>query len=116
LADSRYRLDEGYAAHVNADLVSAARDFLSGEAGAIATARKMTPYLHLVESERADLAEAMEILVGIDSETDALPIGRVRDMWHPSTAAVEDTKVKHAEEIYHKDVAAVCNEVLRILA
>ncbi len=115
MTDSRYRLDEGYAAHVHADLVGAARAFLVREAGAIATARKMTPHLHLVENERPDLAETMKILVAIDSETDTLPIGKVREMWHPSTAAVEDAKVKDAEEIYHAAVEAVCNDVLRIL-
>ncbi len=115
MVDNRYRLDEQYAAHVNADLVSAARDFLAYKVGVIATARTMKPYLHTLEDHRSDLADATRTVVAIDSETDALPIGKVREMWHPSAAAMEDVKVKHAEELYHNDMFAVCQELVRVL-
>ena len=113
--NNRYRMDEGYAAHVNAELVSAARDFLADKVGVIATARILKPPLHTLEDYRPDLANAAQMVVAIDSETDALPIGKVREMWQPSTAAIEDAKVKQAEELYRQDISAVCRELVRVL-
>jgi hypothetical protein len=115
MVDNRYRMDEGYAAHINAELVSAARDFLADKVGVIATARILKPHLHALEDYRPDLAKTTRMVVAIDSETDALPIGNVREMWHPSTAAIEDAKAKHSEELCRQDISAVCRELVRVL-
>ena len=53
--------------------------------------------------------------VAIDSETDALPIGAVREMWHPSTAALEDQKIADAEERFREAANEACRRVLELL-
>ena len=107
MVDNRYPTNEGYAAHINAELVSAARDFLADKVGVIATARILEPRLLTLEDYRLDLANATRMVVAIDSETDALPLGKVREMWHPSTTPIEDAKLKRAEELYRQDISAV---------
>lgn len=115
MAGKNYQLDEGYAARVNAELVSAAEDFLAGNVGVIATARKMRLHLHTLSSHRTDLAEATLHVGGIASETDALPIGKLREIWHPSTGPIEDAKVKRAEDFYRLYMFNACRQIIGAL-
>lgn len=112
---SRYLYNEEYAREVNTELSGAARRFLAGDAGVIATVREMVRPLIEVERFRPEFADAWRTVIGIDSETDALPIGQIREMWHPSTAAIEDAKVRDAEERYRERLTAACREILKLL-
>ena len=70
----------------------------------------------LIEAAGYDrLSEPFVTFVTIDSETDAVPMGSVRDLWHPE--AVE----KHAEEWSRSEAWAkqigepACREALELL-
>lgn len=115
MSDDSYRLNENYKDRINGEILSAANDFRSGKLGVIAVSRKLSGYRPVVELVRPDLADALMMFVVVDSETDALPIGPVRDMWHPSTAEIEDQKVKDAEELYREDIRKACGQVVLLL-
>ncbi|MGH7190688.1 MAG: hypothetical protein ACREF0_16080 [Acetobacteraceae bacterium] len=53
--------------------------------------------------------------VAIDSETEALPIGAVRDIWHPSSAAREDQKIADVEGRFRSAAHAACRRILTLL-
>jgi hypothetical protein len=79
----RYHQDLEYRTLVNSQLRQFAEQLLAGGIGVIAAARALQRFQHVVEVACPDLGNALLVFVGIDSETDALPIGTVREMWHP---------------------------------
>jgi hypothetical protein len=72
-------------------------DLLEGRAGVIETARTMSKLRYW-----AGLNDDPDLLtfVGIDSETDALPVGEVRKYWAAHALAREDVEIDRAEELY----------------
>jgi hypothetical protein len=51
-------------------------------------------------------------ICGIDSETDHLPIGRVREHWHQDKLPEKDREIAHCEGLYRDQVHAVCERIL----
>jgi hypothetical protein len=94
---AEYRLDLEYRTSVNNRLRELAEQLIGGEISVIAASRAMHPLQLFVEGIWPDMSDSLLVFVGIDSETDTLPIGSVRDMWHPSTAELEDRKEAEAE-------------------
>ncbi len=92
-----------------------ARQLLDGRIGVIAAARALAPFQHEVEASRPELGEAFLAFVGIASETDTLSVGALRDMWHPSTAALEDREVAEAEDRWRDWAYEACRRVLALL-
>jgi hypothetical protein len=116
MSDDSYRLNAEYKDRINGEILIAANDFLSGRLGVIAVSRKLSHYRSIVEQARPDLAVALITFVAVDSETDALPLGPVRQMWHPSTAEIEDQKIKEAQEHYQKYIRDACDEIIQLLS
>jgi hypothetical protein len=81
--------------------------------GGVTVARVFTP--NRTAYAGSHLADATRMIFAIDSETDALPRGKVRQIWHPSIAAIEDARVRHAEELYRRGIGAVGRELVRAL-
>ena len=50
---------------------------------------------------------------GIDSETDHLPIGRVREEWHPKYLLEKDREIARCEDLYRDKVRAICEGILQ---
>jgi hypothetical protein len=46
--------------------------------------------------------EDLTTFVAIDSETDALPVGHVRQHWSAEALARKDVEIRHAEELYRQ--------------
>ena len=111
----RYMTDSGFRAEVHAEILRAIEELKTGKVGVIATSRTLGGYTHLIEDGWPELATALRVFVGIDSETDALPIGRLRSMWHPDTAHFEDQKVQQAERHWKPHALEACNEITRLL-
>ena len=113
--EQSYRLNLEYRNQVNSKIEELVQSFLSDTIGVIALSRQLNGYQHIVQSIEPELGKVLLIFVGINSETDALPIGRLREMWHPSTAALEDKKVETAEKLYAKNARGACIQILDIL-
>lgn len=106
MTDCKYRAD------VHAEILHTIEELKTGKVGVIAASRTLGGYSHVIEGGWPELATALRVFVGIDSETDALPIGRLRDMWHAETAHFEDRKIQQAERRWKLDA---CNQITRLL-
>jgi len=74
-----------------------AQKIINGEIGGIAGSRQMAAYrdsLHVWD------AEEFRIFCGIDSETDHLPIGHVRQHWSAAALKEKDAEIKGMEDSY----------------
>ena len=54
--------------------------------------------------------EDRKFIIGIDSETDHLPVGEVRKLWASSAPKVE---IARAEELYRPDFLETCRRILQ---
>jgi hypothetical protein len=70
-------------------LVEALEQMMAGQLSFIEGSRIVSSLTEAAGYDR--LSKPFVAFVAIDSETDAVPIGRVRDLWHPDAVA------KHAE-------------------
>ena len=70
-----YRYDLEYREKVGAEILSLAKQMLASQIGGIAAARELRTFQDEVEPE---ISAILNVFVGIDSETDSLPIGEVR--------------------------------------
>jgi len=52
------------------------------------------------------------LIIGIESETDDLPIGEVRQLWAPSALEEKDLEIVRCEALYRDEVLAVCRRIL----
>ena len=89
----RYNL--GHHATARAEMRGIAQRFLTGEIGVIAASRQLSPFWDMVQDD--ELEPHIRAFVGINSETDAFPIGEVRQHWAPEALEREDKKIVEAE-------------------
>lgn len=70
-----YRANPEYHARVRAQMLTLLTRFMAGEIGVIETARALSRYSNLPEPE---FRPHLDTFIGIDSDTDELPVGAVR--------------------------------------
>jgi|ERR1035438_437819 hypothetical protein len=95
---------------LKARAIETANEMLSGKIGAIEAARLLCPLLHQ-DSTIVSQSDSNTI-VGIDSETDHLPVGCVRKHWHPDYLPEKDREIARCEDLYREQVRAVCERIL----
>jgi hypothetical protein len=93
-------------------ILSFAKQLLSGQLGVIAASRELSPLRHEVETE---LAEVLLAFSAIDSETDALPIVEVRRHWSPEALELKDREITQAEEHYRDKAIEAATLLLQLL-
>jgi hypothetical protein len=78
-----------------------AQDILEGRVGVIVGARQISRFCggHLGLDERDP---DLNTFVGIDSETDDLPIGDARQYWAPDVLAVKDAEIARCEVMFRE--------------
>lgn len=88
-----------------------ARNLLESKISALEATRALLPFL------RADptltLPEDRKVLFGIDKETDDLPVGRVREEWHPDRLQDRDKEIERYEKLYGAQVRAICERIIQ---
>jgi len=86
---------------------------LAGRTGVIEAAHSLLPILRM----NADLApqEDFDLMRAIESETDDLPVGRVREHWHPDSLREKDLEIARCEGIWHELVISNCQRLRRTL-
>ena len=107
--DYGYNLE--YRAQIRARLAALASALLSGEAGVIETARKLSEFVELED----EFWPAIRVFVSIDSETDALPIGEVRQYWNADALAGKDVEIALAERQWREAAVDASKELLKLL-
>jgi hypothetical protein len=87
--------------HKRAEVAQIARDILDGRIGIIEGAREIRRFCggHLGFDERDP---DLNTFVAIDTETDDLPIGDVRQYWAPDALAQKDAQLARCEVIYRE--------------
>ena len=93
-------------------ILSLAQQFLGGQLGVIAASRKLSPLRHEVE---ARLPEVLVVFAGIDSETDALPMGDVRQYWSPEALERKDREIIEVENFYRQPATEAATRLLQLL-
>jgi len=89
--------------------VSIARSALSRQLGILEAVRALTPYTHSVPEL---FAEDANTFIGIDSETDDLPIGRLRERWHPDFLPEKDVEIARCEHLWRDRVLGACERIV----
>jgi hypothetical protein len=51
------------------------------------------------------------LVMAIESETDALPVGEVRKLWAPCALEAKDAEIARAEELYKAQVLEACKRI-----
>jgi hypothetical protein len=90
-------------------IVTAAQTILPGELGVIAGARQLCSLGHQVGAhDDADFT----FFVAIDSETDHLPIGEVRQHWNREALRAKDTEIASFESFYREQAFEICRRLI----
>jgi hypothetical protein len=55
--------------------------------------------------------EDLKTLRGIDSETDDLPVGIVREQWHPDALQQKEAEIARCEKLYGSQVREICERL-----
>jgi len=106
------RHDSEHRTCTKSQILSFAKQLLSGQLGVIAASRELSPLRHEVETE---LAEVLVVFTGIDSETAALPIGKVRQKWSPEALERKDRDISEAEKFYRDTAIEAATRLLQML-
>jgi hypothetical protein len=108
--DYKYNLE--YRATVRAEMLALARGLVTGDLGVIAAARKLRGFWDGVEPE---IGALLLVFVGIDSETDALPVGSERAYWNAEALARKDVEIRAAEHHWREEGVAAATQLIRLL-
>jgi len=83
-------------------MLELAKQLLSGERGIVVTARVLVPFRDEVGAAEPEVGALLNIFAGLDSETDAFPLGEVRRLWPSASFEREDSKLAAAEHAWRK--------------
>jgi hypothetical protein len=98
--------------NIRVQILEVAKQLIAGQVGVIAASRQLSHLRHEVEPR---VAEVLLTFTGIDSETDALPIGRVRKEWNQDALKVKDREIEDAERFYRDSAMSAAAELIRLL-
>lgn len=86
---------------------------LDGRMSMVESAHVLLPHL----SMNSDLAsqEDFNLIRAIETETDDLPIGLIREHWHPDSLIEKDRELARCEEIWHEQMNSACQRIRRTL-
>jgi hypothetical protein len=94
------------------ELKQIATGFLEGRLSALEAAVALAPFEDDVAPE---LRGYLTDMVAVASETDAIPIGPKRQLWHPDVRAREDEKHDRAQMWAEPMVRSTCEGLLSVL-
>lgn len=91
--------------------VDLARRILAREIGLVAGCREMVVICNLGNLHDC---KALDAFVGVDSETDVLPIGRIRELWSADALVEADRKIEEADALYRDWIEDACRRLLAV--
>ena len=92
------------------EVLSTARGILSGEVGIVEGARRLTKLGHALGADRDS---DFTFFVGLDSETDHLPVGEVRSHWAEDALRRTDEELRACESFYRADAFRICQTLIQ---
>ena len=82
-----------------------------GTIGVLHAAQKLSSLRHTLVGDARD--EDWDVFVGIDSETDHLPLEEDRKNWSPEALARKDIEIKEAEDFFRARAVEAAHNLLR---
>jgi hypothetical protein len=110
MLDRFYNLEEKR--RVVDGLLNIANAALNGEIGPVEAARSFTNYVGRDQS----LDKLLVIFIGVDSETDNLPLGDVRRLWNVDALKQKDNDIAAAELLYRNKINQACQKLVDTLS
>jgi hypothetical protein len=101
---------EEFTLSIRQQVVDTARAMLERKTSFLAGARKLVALRH--DAGAADNDPDFMVFVVIESDTDALPIGTVRDRWNQHALARLEPEIQAAETWARDDGAAACASLI----
>jgi hypothetical protein len=95
---------------LSGQIVAAARAVLSGELGIIAGARRLCGLGHEIGADRD---AHFTFFVGLESETDHLPVGEVRQHWNAEALREKDAEIMRVESFYRERALEICRQLIQ---
>lgn len=92
-------------------VVEIAGSIVAGTLRPLLGARYLSRYVHDLEQEMSQ--DAWRTIVGVDSESDHLPIGPERQYWAPEALQEKDKEALEYEQRIKADVMRAAEELLR---
>jgi hypothetical protein len=71
--------------------------------------RALCPYAHSLPEL---FGEDDRIFIAVDSETDHLPVGKLRQLWHPDFLDEKDAEIARCEQLWRDEVLAACERIV----
>jgi hypothetical protein len=71
--------------------------------------RELCPLAH---TDAIANEEDRTLVIAIDSETDDLPIGKVRELWAPDALEEKDVEIARAEGLYKAQFLEACKRIV----
>ncbi|TAL12656.1 MAG: hypothetical protein EPO02_00955 [Nitrospirae bacterium] len=93
-------------------LRTVATDFLEGRLLPLETAWALAAF---EDDAPDDLRSLLTPMVGVASETDDIPLGHRRELWHPEVRASEDRKHDEAQAWAEPTVRHACERLVEAL-
>ena len=91
------------------EMVLVAKGILNGDIGIIAGARQLS---RLRFHSRTEKDSDILFFVGIDSETDDLPLGDVRRHWNPEALMIKDEELRRYESRLKEQAFRACHGLI----
>jgi Elongation factor Tu C-terminal domain len=91
-------------------VVAVARSILAGEVGIVAGARQFVRATHRVG---VGSDQDFRFFIGVDSETDHLPLGEVRQRWNPDALLAKDAELADYEARVRERAFAACRSLIQ---
>ena len=92
------------------DVVAVARSILSGSIGVVAGARRLS---RLRFDVRAEDDPDFTFFVGVDSQTNHLPVGEVRRHWSADALRAKDEELRDYEASVRERAFEMCRSLLQ---
>ncbi len=110
--NGRKMTHEEYLQLQNERVVETAKKLLNNKIGIIEGARILSSLRHDITDETERLDPDFVLFVGIDSETDSLPVGKERRNWAAYALVEKDKEIQQAEDFYRDKVMAACKVLI----
>ena len=108
-------INETLSVFVRGKIVAICEAILNEEIGVIAGSRilnKLEMELHHCEVVQFDRDEDFTPFIGIDSETDHLPVDRERANWSAEALGRKDKQIAESEAFYKDSAFAACRNLI----
>jgi len=95
---------------VSSKIVALAQSVLAGQLGIVAASRQLSAWRFDVGAEHDP---DFTFFVGVDSETDHLPVGEERQHWNPDALRTKDEELRAFEASVRERALEVCRSLIQ---